>query len=45
MNPEVPLDENAREYPQKYHCIVTTEKEAIAAQIIDSADFLRASPE
>jgi len=45
MNPLVPVDEKAREYPQKYHWKVMTEKEAMHAQIIESADFRRASPE
>ena len=43
MNPDVPVAENAREYPQKYHWKVTTENEVIAAQIMESADLRRAS--
>ena len=45
MNPLVPWLENAKEYPQKYHWNVTTADEARTAQINESADFRRASPE
>ena len=45
MNPLVALELNASEYPQKYHWNTIIEKEAIHAQIIDKADFRRASPE
>ena len=45
MNPFVAEELKAREYPQKYHWKTMMEKEAIQAQIMDSADFLRARPE
>jgi len=45
MNPLVAVALNANEYPQKYHWKVITEKEAIHAQMSDSADFRLASPE
>ena len=45
MKPLMPDEEKASEYPQKYHWKVMTENDAIQAQIIDSADFLRARPE
>jgi hypothetical protein len=41
----LPVDEKAREYPQKYHWKVMIENDPMQAQIIDSADFLRARPE
>lgn len=45
MNPLVAVVLKANEYPQKYHWKVMTEKEAIHAQISDSADFRLARPE
>lgn len=45
MNPLVAVEENAREYPQKYHWNITTALTAETAQTKLSADFLLASPE
>lgn len=45
MKPFVAPGANAKEYPQKYHWSVMTEKDAIQAKIMERADFLRAKPE
>jgi hypothetical protein len=45
INPFVAEELNAKEYPQKYHWKTIIEKLPMQAQIIDSADFLRANPE
>jgi len=45
INPFVAEELNASEYPQKYHWKTIIENEAIHAQIIERADFLRAKPE
>lgn len=45
MYPLVAVDENAKEYPQKYHWNIPTALLAETAQINDRADFLLAKPE
>lgn len=45
MKPLVALEENASEYPQKYHWKVTTRDDPTQAQISDRADLRRAKPE
>lgn len=45
MYPFVAVGEKVSEYPQKYHWKLITVPAAMHAHIIDSADFLRASPE
>lgn len=45
MKPFVAYWLNANEYPQRYHWKVMMEQDAMQAQIMLSADFLRASPE
>ena len=45
MKPLVAVSLKAKEYPQKYHWKVMTEQDAIQAQTMDRADFLRARPE
>lgn len=44
MNPFVADEENASEYPQIYHCNMTTALHTETAQINERADFLRTKP-
>jgi hypothetical protein len=45
MKPFVAVGLKAKEYPQKYHWNVITEREDMQAMIMERADFLRARPE
>jgi hypothetical protein len=45
MNPLVPVELKANEYPQKYHWNTITLKDIMHTHMSESADFLRARPE